>query len=29
MDNGQEQMLIRNAAEDDARQIAEILVWMP
>ena len=26
MDNGQEQMIIRNAAEDDARQIAEILV---
>ena len=26
MENGQEQMIIRNAAEDDARQIAEILV---
>ena len=26
MENGQEQMIIRNAEEDDARQIAEILV---
>lgn len=26
MESGQEQMIIRNAAEDDARQIAEILV---